>query len=1460
MLKNSPLLIANQNLELSNGIFIDPTSALYASPAGRASINGAKISSAKVSNAKVSSLIVSKVEALFSQLSSKALFSTGIEQAVNADPDLEILSYRSSQFVEALDLSQINTVLELTQDCGGIAHFVADKVGSLDSVKTDSGLAKLSAIRCAGKPNVTHFCEQLDKLSFPEAHYDLVVIGKLEDLALPVTEFGALLSRLRRSLSANGKILINAKNSQRLSKEINAGADEIPFIESYQATSGGETLVDVDRRTLRNRVLEHDFSSVNFYASFSQHDYCDQLFSEDYLTSNVFALNHFHQLGYFDNPKICEYLYFKRLVEDKCDLVDSASRFVVIAGVSLNAASDLYNNDFTYFADPARKPENRALTQRGRSATEVHKLARKPQGQASSKSSLKADIKTKSNEGLLRQNMTSSPFHKGPLLIDSWLNAILNDDELSIQQRGIDHFISAYYNWLQSYFDETQGGQTDRQPFYELLPHSVIIHARTEEYLPINQEWTSSAISAEFILFRALFWFAKSNQRLMTPYFAKHALHCIGDFVVKHHPEFSRVDQLREFADLEQQLRAEIFDSSTKDVLASEANTRANGQACDIYTNLIRSNSASANAEAPLFLSIAWANNTAASRQSTVLETPSSQLAETQLTKVAQWQRDSASQTLTLETRRDENAGTVLRVTPLDQVGACRINSIRLIDANGLEIWSGTAADAAQNVQLPLQGNLLISSGSTTTLDFDLSNVDKLGSADQLCVTLSWVWGEEYSEAVRSLSETVVAGHKELAIQGQRLQAYQAKVDARELRISDLQKHRDDLISMVKKIEKRVDIERNVQGNLYAQIEHLEGRLHAQHIRNDELHSFLLMRPSSRIKRFASRWLNRLKGTPLVEQEPMPVVEDIEPKLEVPFEQLPEGEMVAMNTEDYELWIKENTLSQDDIDQAKAEIASMPYKPVFSILVPIYNTDPEYLLPMIKSVQNQIYPHWQLCLVDDSSPKTYLKRILEQEAIEDDRICIQLNDVNQGISVTTNDALKIATGDYIALLDHDDEITIDALYENAKLINRSPEVGLIYSDEDKMELDGTRIEPYFKPDYSPDLLDTNNYICHFTVIKRDIIQQIGGFREGLDGSQDHDVILRAIDAAEQIAHIPRILYHWRKIPGSTAVEYDSKGYAWEAGRKAIEDLHRKHEDGVRVEFGSLKGSYRIIREVIGQPLVSIVIPFKDKPALLDACINSILTRTSYSNFEIVGVSNNSEESLTHERMAHFSDIDERVRFVEHNVPFNFSEICNFGVSQSKGEYIVLLNNDVEIITPDWIENMLQHAQRDNVGAVGCKLLFPDGRIQHAGVVAGMVGAAGHPHKLFPESHIGYHGRLHMVSNVSAVTGAMMMMSKQKFDEVGGLDADNLAVAYNDVDLCLKLLGKGYFNVFTPYAKAIHHESVSRGYEDTDEKMQRLLKEQKHFLEQWKDFLAKGDPFYNPNMSLKNERFSLNFKD
>lgn len=1395
-MQESKLLHINPALGLKNGIYQNQE-ALFR-------------------DSTLSNYIQVAVNEVFDQVDDKSLFSTDIESALTTPELRDALSLSQFAFLQAFNFSKVHQALDLSEDFGGVAHFLADQVGHLDAVKLDPDLARLSVRRCANKHNISHISEDLTRLKFPKHHYDLIIVGQLEALQLENTEFEALLAKLRHALTPHGCLVINAPNRDRLSRwfapESQLSNNDLEFIDLYQHTRSSDKVGELSRKELRNQSLSAGFSAVDVHASFALGKNCKNLFSEDYLTSSVNGLNHFYRLGAIPHGRVNEYLLFKSLVNRKQNLTDLANRYLVICGSSTQHTRHLYDNDFSHFPGTGRLPGWRTLTYRQRAAVEVQKVSVYPDSQP-----VKSDH--------LKQNLEPQPFLKGKLLVDDWLQALLDSDH-----RQFESLVDEYADWLAKLEKTDQFAKTA----YDLLPFNLVLNARGPRALhPIDTEWeVTTPFDADFVLFRALFWFAFENKSLLRPYCEANDIHSIGAFIVRYLPSAHQIDDLRKYSKLEERIQSEI-----------DASFRANAVSNALLQGFDQETGAASD---ELQIDVVWGN-----QQGEMLEAN---------TRSAHWTKQThAPQLCELTLASYNNKSPILRIDPMPESGCFKLHSIEIVDANNSTLYQiADAQDWAELVQLNnlrQVNDVLIALNNDPNLCIDVSHVDNIETAATLKVSLEWVWDAHYSSVVSSLSQAVGQQNAALIGQSHRLNQYRADIEYQAQRIEDLLGHREDLTQMYQKEERQL---KRTRARMQGEIDHLQARLHAQHVRNDELHGYLLMRPSTRIKRIARRWLNRLTGKPMVEVEEAPAPEIVENT--PPPSPLPKGELIGQNTEDYGLWVKENSLSDEDIEAAKAEIEAMPHKPVFSILVPIYNTDPEYLLPMIESVQKQIYPYWQLCLVDDCSPKTYLKQILQHEALQDERISIQLNDVNQGISVTTNDALAMATGDYIALLDHDDEISIDALYENAKVINQHPDAGLIYSDEDKMDMQGNRLEPYFKPDYSPDLLQTNNYICHFTVIKKAIADEIGGFREGLDGSQDHDVILRAAYAAERIVHIPKILYHWRKIPGSTAVVYDAKSYAWEAGRKAIEDVLQKHEDGVRVEFGTLKGSYRVHREVKGNPLVSIVVPFKDKPELLDSCLNSILNRSSYQNFEIVGVSNNSTEPRTLERMAAFSAADDRVRFVEKNIPFNFSAICNYGVQQARGEYIVLLNNDIEIITSDWIERMLEHAQRDEIGAVGCKLLYPDGRIQHAGVVAGMVGAAGHPHKFFPDHHIGYHGRLHMVYNVSAVTGAMMMVKKSKFDAVGGLDEEKLAVAYNDIDLCLKLLDAGYYNLFTPHAKATHHESVSRGYEDTEEKIQRLMTEQGHFLTRWADFLSHGDPYYNPNLSLKNERFSLKFKD
>ncbi len=549
------------------------------------------------------------------------------------------------------------------------------------------------------------------------------------------------------------------------------------------------------------------------------------------------------------------------------------------------------------------------------------------------------------------------------------------------------------------------------------------------------------------------------------------------------------------------------------------------------------------------------------------------------------------------------------------------------------------------------------------------------------------------------------------------------------------------------------------------------------------------------------------------------------------------------------------TYEEPELDEKiKAELDTFKLMPKISVIMPVYNVEPKWLELAIKSVELQWYTNWEICIVDDRStnPSTidYLKNV------KNERIKVHFLTENLNISGASNEALKMTTGDYILLMDNDDEITPDAMYEVVKEINNSG-AEFIYSDEDKFELDGSFSSPHFKPDYSPDLIISQNYMSHIGVIKKSLIEKVGGFTIGLEGAQDHDLYLRVLEHTNQVIHIPKVLYHWRKIPGSTASEFSDKSYAQEAGRISVENAIKRRNLRANVLNGKFPGTFRVKYEIKDNPLVSIVIPFKDMPELLTQCIESILSKSTYKNYEIIGISNNSEQKDTFEEMKRLTSLDQRINFVEYNVPFNYSKINNYAVNEfAKGEHIIFLNNDIEILTGDWIESMLGFSQRENVGAVGAKLYFPNDTIQHAGIIIGIGGVAGHSHKYFPKDIPGYFSRLFLDQNLSAVTAACLMVKKSIFDKVNGFNEEDLKVAFNDVDLCLRIKELGYYNVFTPYAEAYHHESISRGQEDNPEKIKRFQSEIDYMQKRHSRILAEGDPYYNINLTLEHEDFSL----
>lgn len=538
------------------------------------------------------------------------------------------------------------------------------------------------------------------------------------------------------------------------------------------------------------------------------------------------------------------------------------------------------------------------------------------------------------------------------------------------------------------------------------------------------------------------------------------------------------------------------------------------------------------------------------------------------------------------------------------------------------------------------------------------------------------------------------------------------------------------------------------------------------------------------------------------------------------------------------------------------ENAQFPKNIKFSVLVPLYNTPECFLKAMIESVQAQTYKNWELCLADGSdSEHSFVGEICKKYADGDKRIKYEKLERNLGISENTNACIRMATGEYIALFDHDDLLHPSALYEVMRAICEHG-TDFIYTDENTFsEEPRDAYNPHFKPDFSPDTLRSYNYICHLSVFSRELLDSVGYFRSEYDGSQDYDLILRLTEKAKKVFHIRKILYYWRAHKNSVAQDVGAKPYTVAAAKKALAaHLERCGLKG-EVLDSSVPTTYHIKYEIDGNPLISVIIPNKDHTDDLDICLKSLYEKSSYKNFEVIIVENNSTEKETFEYYEALTQKHGNIKIVTWKGNFNYSAINNFGVNYAKGEYILLLNNDVEIINGSCLEEMLMFAQRKDVGAVGAKLYYSDDTVQHAGVILGLGGTAGHAHKHFGRSHPGYMARASIAQNLTACTAACLMMRRDVFDEVGGLD-ESFEVAFNDVDLCMKIRKKGYLVVFTPYAELYHYESKSRGNDSTPEKLERFRGEIDRFKEKWQKQLDDGDPYYNPNLTLTRDDFSL----
>jgi O-antigen biosynthesis protein len=561
---------------------------------------------------------------------------------------------------------------------------------------------------------------------------------------------------------------------------------------------------------------------------------------------------------------------------------------------------------------------------------------------------------------------------------------------------------------------------------------------------------------------------------------------------------------------------------------------------------------------------------------------------------------------------------------------------------------------------------------------------------------------------------------------------------------------------------------------------------------------------------------------------------------------------------DYQKWLLHNdTLTDEDRGLIRARIASFQNRPTFSILMPVYNTPLQYLCEAIDSVVSQLYEHWELCIVDDASVSVGVRKALQRYAQNDCRVKVHVSDATAGVSSCLNKALEMAMGEWIVPMDHDDTIAEHALYLVAEAINSRPSLTIIYSDEDRIDQRGRRSRPYFKPDWDYDLFLGQNMICHLVVYRAEIAHRIGGFRNGFEGSHDWDFSLRVVEASgnDQVHHIPFILYHARQT--SQTFSYASLPRATDAARRALTEHLMRTDQPADVTAVEVDKSwyFRVKRSVpLPNPLVSFIIPTRDNRKLLQACIDGLVNRTKYDPFEIVIVDNNTTEA---DARSFLNDLRSRpgFRILKDNGSFNFSRLINQGVAASSGEICVLLNNDIDVIAPDWLEEMVAHASRPEVGVVGAKLYYEDDTLQHGGVILGIGGVAAHQHKSAARTAHGYFGRLHLVHSLSCVTAACLAARRSVYEEVGGFDEKNLAIALNDVDFCIRVRQAGYKIIWTPHAELYHYESRSRGSDTKGHNAVRFSTEITYMRSRW-GIILDNDPFYNQNLSLTSHLFDL----
>lgn len=1340
------------------------------------------------------------LEQTFRQSTDLSVMSEELDNAIIDWPSEYHLSYERGNLLRALDLSGVQSVLEVGCGCGAVTRYLGEQGFEVDSLEGDQNRARLAALRVADLPNVQISCANFNDLTFPEKHYDLVLfVGVLEYAARFRETAGVSTSQIsaqaghrqaiidilkisRKSLKPDGVAVTAIENRLGLKYLLGVREDHYgtPYegMYNYPNDSGIRTFERPDWREFSTEV---GFDSIQFLYPFPDYKLPRVVVSDHFLNNYRHAAELLHGMHSRDYVAAVAGLDHEEFVRDGVaqsgHLGDFANSFLMVMGDGA-VLSKIVSTDFVHVSGRGRQPRYRTITSKAKGADTVQKQNLLPTSQRA------PDVDVQ--QGFLRQQLDTQQYTDGERLSRCWLKLIRTRNDLEPFQQSL----RDYREFLEQRF----ATEDSRHRAIDALASNILIDADGNWHV-IDLEWeTAESVSIDFVVFRCLFYFFIDNPDVVRTVGERTGRASVADLIRLLCQNIGVLpdSQWQEWISLEDQFQSATSTQRLVDI--KEALSRA-PSAQQFSARVYWSLQGEPTTDDRMRVASGWEGG---GRQTLQFKLPSS------LTKFK-----------------------FLRFDPTEERGYFHLYRMRLCgrDQNGemveLLCWRGgqQIRDAVDLIRIDYghggENDVFVALDEDPIIHIDL---------------------EEH------ISEDIVGGL-----------VFQVDMDCPRSR--DYRVMADRFLGDIDRLELKVDgLEEKLRIIKDAELE------------LNEIKNSRVWRLADRVRYlFYKRIMSKL---PMLQNLFLRMSRS---GIRNTVRRLLKGEAEVLKTagegaagavveaevrhSKYDEWREKHELSEADRDRYRDEIRALSDKPLISVVMPVYNVDAVWLERAINSVRYQLYENWELIIVDDNSDNPETRKVLDWLSVPG--IHLRHLDKNRNISGATNEGIRMASGRYIAFLDHDDELAENALAEVAlAIVSDNPDA--IYTDEDFVTLEQRHVNPHFKTDYSPDLLLSHNYITHLSVVRRSLVDDIGGMRSEFDGAQDYDFWLRVAEKTDNILHIPKVLYHWRMVESSTSLDAEAKPAALAASKLALEESLARRGENAEVLHGNIPYFFRVKRAVVdsSENTVSIIIPFKDKPDLLESSIGNILKISTYENFEIIGISNNSERDSTFATMRELESRDSRVRFLEHNQVFNFSELTNIGVAASRGRFVSLVNNDVEIINWDWIECLLEHAQRGEVGVVGGKLYYPDNTVQHAGIIVGIGGYAGHPHKHFNSRRSGYFNRASIQHNLSAVTGAFMMFRREVFDAVNGFDQDALKVACNDVDFCLRVREQDLLNVFTPYAHAYHHESLSRGYEDTPEKKARFEAEKKVFQHRHHQVLDAGDPYYNPNLALDNEHFGI----